>query len=304
MKRDIQLQGHRGARGLFPENTLEGFAATLAVGVDVLEMDVGLTADGQVVVTHDPSLNPDITRHASGHWLDGGRTLIRSVTRRELMTYDVGRIRPGSAYAAAHPDQAACDGARIPSLRDVIALDPDVLLAIEMKTSPMHPERTATPADMADAVLEVLDAEHATGRAIVQSFDWRGLRHLRARRPDVTLAWLTRRSTGADTRRWWDGSDPSAFGGSVPRAVAAEGGPIWAPEHVDVSAELVAEAHGLGLRVVCWTVNRPDEMRRLIGFGADGLISDRPDLAREVLRAAGLALPRTRTTRAGAVTTR
>jgi glycerophosphoryl diester phosphodiesterase len=294
MTRDIQLQGHRGARGLFPENTLDGFAGTLAIGVDVLEMDVGLTADGQVVVTHDPSLNPDITRTLRGEWLAASGPMIGAVTREALLAYDVGRIRPGSAYAGSFPDQAPRDGARIPGLAEVIGLDPEVRFDIELKTFPLHPEWTVSPGEMADAVLAVLDATGTVARATVQSFDWRGLRHLRARRPDVTLSWLTRRSTGADTRRWWDGPDPSDYAGSVPRAVAAEGGPIWAPEHGDLTAELVAEAHDLGLQVVPWTVNLPDDMRRVIGFGVDGLISDRPDLARRVLQAEGLAVPPTR----------
>ena len=292
--RNIQLQGHRGARGLFPENTLEGFVETLAIGVDVLEMDVGLTVDRQVVVTHDPSLNPDIARTAGGAWLAGPGPMIGSVTHEALLAYDVGRIRPGSAYAGSFPDQAPHDGARIPGLAEVIGLDPEIRFDIELKTFPLHPEWTASPGEMADAVLAVLDATGAAGRATVQSFDWRGLRHLRACRPDLTLSWLTRSSTGAETRPWWDGPDPSDYGGSVPRAVAAEGGTVWAPEHGDLTAELVAEAHGLGLQVVPWTVNRPDDMRRLIGFGVDGLISDRPDLARRVLQAAGLATPPTR----------
>jgi glycerophosphoryl diester phosphodiesterase len=291
MTRDIQLQGHRGARGLFPENTVEGFARTLAIGVDVLEMDVGLTADGQVVVTHDPSLNPDITRAAGGDWLTPPGPMIGSLTREELLIYDVGRIRPGSVYADNFPDQAPHDGARIPALSEVIGLDPEIRFDIELKTFPLHPEWTASPGEMADAVLAVLDATGAVARATVQSFDWRGLRHLRARRPDVTLSWLTRRSTGSDTRRWWDGPDPSDYGGSVPRAVAAEGGPIWAPEHRDLTVELVDEAHLLGLQVMPWTVNRPDDMRRLIGFGVDGLISDRPDLVRCVLDEEGFTVP-------------
>ncbi len=298
MTRCIQLQGHRGARGLFPENTLGGFAGALAIGVDVLEMDVGLTADGQVVVTHDPSLNPDITRGAGGEWLTGPGPRIGSITCEALLAYDVGRIRPGSAYAGRFPDQAPHDGARIPGLAEVIGLDPEARFDIELKTFPLHPEWTASPGEMADAVLAVLDATGAVTRSTVQSFDWRGLRHLRARRPEVVLSWLTRSSTGADTWRWWDGPDPSDYAGSVPRAVAAEGGPIWAPEHGDLTAELVAEAHDLGLQVVPWTVNQPDDVRRLIGLGVDGLISDRPDLARRVLQAEGIALPPARSSAA------
>src|SRR5580692_9855265 len=113
MRRTIDLQGHRGARGLFPENTLAGFAAALAIGVDSFELDVAVTADGVPVVSHDPALNPDIVRGPDGHWLTSRGPLIHTLSLAELEAFDVGRIRPGSAYAAEFPDQVPCDGARI-----------------------------------------------------------------------------------------------------------------------------------------------------------------------------------------------
>jgi glycerophosphoryl diester phosphodiesterase len=283
MKRRIELHGHRGARGLFPENTLVGFAGALAVGVDTLELDVAMTLDDVVVVSHDPALNPDITRTSDGAWLAQHGPPIRSLRAAELTGYDVGRIRPGSAYAAAFPDQAPRDGAHIPALEEVLRIDPDVKFNIELKKFPLQPELTADGVTMAAAVLAVADATGASGRITVQSFDWRGQRHVRRTRPDIRLAWLTRAAVLPRARVWWDGPDLSDYGGSVPRAVAAEGGPIWAPEHVDLTEENLAEARGLGLLIIPWTVNRPDDMRRLIGWGIDGLITDRPDIARAVM---------------------
>jgi len=98
----------------------------------------------------------------------------------------------------------------------------------------------------------------------------------------------------AEAALWWDGPRPEDFAGSVPRAVAAEGGQVWAPEHVDLTAAQIAEAQALGLAVIAWTVNRPEDMERLIGWGIDGLITDRPDRARVVMEAAGLKLPAAR----------
>jgi glycerophosphoryl diester phosphodiesterase len=283
MTRSIELHGHRGARGLFPENTLAGFAGALEIGVDTIELDVAMTADDVVAVTHDPALNPDITRTSDGAWLARRGPAIRSLRAADLVRYDVGRIRPGSAYAAAFPDQAPRDGARIPELGAVLRIDPRVKFNIELKTFPLQPELTVDGATMAAAVLAVADAAGAGARITVQSFDWRGPRHLRRTRPDIRLAWLTRAAILPQARIWWDGPDPSDYGGSVPRAVAAEGGPIWAPEHVDLTEAGLAEAHGLGLLVIPWTVNRPDDMRRLIAWGVDGLITDRPDIARAVM---------------------
>ena len=290
MTRSIDLQGHRGARGLFPENTLAGFVGTLAIGVDTLELDVAVTADDVVVVTHDPWLNPDIAR-ANGAWLDARGPAIRSLRAAELARYDVGRIRPGSAYAALFPEQKPHDGAVIPGLADVLRIDPAVRFNIELKTFPLQPGLALDGAAMAEAVLAVAYAAGAADRITLQSFDWRGPRHVRRTYPDIPVGWLTRSAILREARQWWDGPDPSDYGGSIPRAVAAEGGPIWGPDFLDLTEQTLAEAQALGLRVVPWTVNHGDDMRRLIRWGVDGLITDRPDVARRVLAEEGLRLP-------------
>lgn len=185
----VELHGHRGCRGLSPENTIEGFTHSLSIGVDALELDVRLTADGVVVVTHDPALNPDITRDADGEWLAAPGGLIHALPYAALRAFDVGRIRPGTAYAEAFPEQLPCDGARIPTLGEVLRLGPEVKLTIEIKSSPRHSGWTATPAELAEAVLLDLDRAAATGRVVVQSFDWR-VAAIFARGPDRPVARL------------------------------------------------------------------------------------------------------------------
>ena len=105
MTRRVELHGHRGARGLWAENTLEGFRRAIALGVDAIEMDVAVTADGVVVVSHDPALNPDLTREVSGTWLTDTGPLIRDLRAEELAAWDVGRLKPGTPYAAHYPAQ-------------------------------------------------------------------------------------------------------------------------------------------------------------------------------------------------------
>ena len=290
MARIVELHGHRGARGLFPENTLHGFASVMAIGVDAIELDVALTADDVVVVTHDARLNPDLTRTSANQWLDAAGPAIRSVRAAELARYDVGRLRPGSAYAALFPDQVPHDGAGIPTLAEVLRLDQAIEITIELKTNPFQPELTVDGAMLADAVMAVVDDCGAASQVTVESFDWRGPRRVRQTGANLRLAWLTRSAILQDARTWWAGPHPSDFGGSVPRVVAAEGGPRWAPEFSDLSSDLIAEAHELGLSVVPWTVNDPAEMSRLIDWGVDGLVTDRPDLAREVLTRKGYPL--------------
>lgn len=274
----LGLQGHRGARGLFPENTMAGFKAAIALGVDAIELDVGLTSDGVAVVSHDLTLNPDIARNGNGAWLAARGGAVRDHTWASLQAYDVGRLRPGSAYAAQFPDQRPSDGARIPTLREALGVGPDVRFTIELKTDPRYPALSPDPRDVAEAVLAVIDTAGVAARICVESFDWRGLRHIRSVRPDIPLSWLTRAETEDAAALWWDGPTPGDFGGSVPRAVAAEGGPIWAPDYTDLTQDKLDEAHALGLMVLTWTVNDAPAMRRLADWGVDGLITDRPDI--------------------------
>lgn len=301
----FDLQGHRGARGLAPENTLAGFEVALAVGVRTLELDVGLSRDDVLVVAHDRTLSPDLTRDAAGRWLAAVGPALRSLDFAALQAYDVGRIRPESAYAAAHPAQRPVDGARIPSLDQVFervaALGGHaVRFNIETKLSPLAPEQTADPATFARRLVDALRRHGVGERSTVQSFDWRTLLEVQRIAPDIATAYLSVQQPGFDTVRAadtagspWTAGLRHADHGSVPRMVAAAGGRIWSPHAADLDAGRVAEARALGLRVLPWTVNDPVLMGRLMDWGVDGLITDRPDLLRAVMAARGIALPPT-----------
>ncbi len=269
-------------RWLHPENTIEGFKAALEIDVDAIEMDVGMTADGIVAVTHDGTLNREITRDSHGAWLAAPTPATITLRFDELARYDVGRIDQGSAYAARFPEQIPADGARIPRFTEVLALPTRAKLNVETKTYPDRPDISPDPIALTEAVVALADQAGATHRLIVQSFDWRGIRHLRHARPDIAVAWLTEPAK-TDTRLWWDGPSPEDFGGSIPRAVAAEGGPTWGPDWRMLNQALIEEAHALGLRVIPWTVNTEADMRQLLAWGVDGLITDRPDIARSIL---------------------
>jgi glycerophosphoryl diester phosphodiesterase len=277
MSRAFELQGHRGARGLFAENTIEGFIATIALGVSSLELDVGVTKDGIAAINHDFALNPDIARDADGHWLSERAApppLIRSLTLAELRRFDVGRSRPGSQLARRHPGQCGADGVRIPTLAELVeaTAESGMTIDVELKTDAARPDDTVSPEAMAEAVLAA--AHPARARLVVRSFDWRGLVWLQRRAPDVKLAWLSEGQT-----------DPAAV------LAAAHGSGTWAPAWADLSQTAIKAAHAGGLRVVPWTVNDPAEMRRLIDWGVDGLCTDRPDLARAAMKSCGLTPP-------------
>lgn len=288
MAKGFDLQGHRGARGLYPENTLDGFRQAIARGVTRFELDVGISRDGVPVVHHDVALNPDVARDGSGAWVTAPAPLLRDLTLTELRRYDVGRLRPGSRYAANFPEQRPQDGARIPTLEEVLRLDPSAFFTLELKLPADRPEATVAPEDMAERVAALVEALGVQSRIAVSSFNWRAQRHMRRLLPGVDVAFLTEPKTVEHAALWWDGTVPP--GGSVPAAVAAEGGPTWQPQHESLTEAALAEARRLSLRVVPWTVNRPEDMDRLIAWGVEGFITDRPDLGLEAARRAGLAL--------------
>ena len=297
----FDIEAHRGGRALRPENTLPSFANALSMGVDTLELDMGVTRDGVVVVSHERGLNPDLTRAPDGRWIATEIPLV-DLTLAEVRQYDVGQIRPGSAYAARFPDQLAVPGTRVPTLAEVFDLvrrsgDRHVRLNIETKIDPAHPQESKDPQQFVAAVLELLRREQFADRVMIQSFDWRTLLLIQKQAPAIPTVYLTQQgSPDATIHRdepspWTAGFDPQDHGGSVPRTVKAAGGAIWSPDYRDVDARSIAEAHRLGLPVVVWTVNLPEDMARLIDMGADGIISDRPDLLRAAAANKAIQLP-------------
>lgn len=274
----FDLQGHRFARGLFPENTLEGLAASVRLGLTSFEIDIAITRDGVPVIHHDPALNPNTTRH-DGTWLETTGPLIRDLNHADLAGYDVGRLKPESAYAATYASQIPHDGARIPTLDAALRLFPDVRFNIELKLMPAHPDWTVAPEEMAERTLAVVDAADAVRRVTIQSFDWRAPRHVRRTRPEIACGWLTEDSTVAAAPLWRGLTDAATTMNAVPDAIATEGGGTWTPHHADLTQELLTRAHHLGLRVIPWTVNAVADMQRLSAWGVDGLITDWPDRA-------------------------
>ncbi len=299
----IDVQGHRGARGLLPENTLPAFARALALGVSTLELDVGVTRDGVVVVHHDLYLNPDIARSADNKWLEtpvNRASSIASFTYAQLQTYDVGRLNPGTAYQKRYPDQQAQDNTKIPRLRDVLELvkksgNNTVVISIETKLSPLEPNATLPPEAFIDVVLKVLADTGMASRVTLQSFDWRTLRYAQKVAPYLPTVYLSAQqkfldniaATGDKPSPWTAGFNIQKYK-TVPAMVHAAGGWIWSPYHADATAENIAEAKALGLKVVVWTVNDVKLMEKMLDLGVDGIISDRPDIALKVVRGRGL----------------
>ena len=302
--RAFDLQGHRGARGLAPENTLAAFARALEIGVTTLETDLAVTRDGVLVLSHDLVLNPDIVRGTGGGWISAPGPAIGSLTLAEIKRFDVGRLDPASKYARQFPAQTPADGERIPTLAELFELversGKPVRFNIETKlSSPDKPGESPDPDAFASLVVEAIREAGLARRATIQSFDWRTLRAAKKLAPEIATACLTTEKTLQDRtegggRRpspWLAGLDPADHGGSVPRLVVAAECATWSPYFRELSAAAVAQAHALGLEVVPWTVNERADMARMIEAKVDGLITAHPDRAREVMAEKGLPLP-------------
>jgi glycerophosphoryl diester phosphodiesterase len=297
----IEAHGHRGARGLRPENTLPSFAHAIELGVDSLELDVALTADNAVVATHDPHISPftcrDTAPHETGdpHFPYVGRP-VTQLTLGRVKTLDCGMALPGGEPDKFAHTQVPVPGTRMPTLAEVCELllrygAATVRLTIELKTDPTGAHETPDPAELSARVAEILAAYDMTDRATVQSFDWRALWHAAVDMPSATRAALVDRSTSTAGTPWLAGLDPAEFGGDVVATAAESGAHRLAPDHAMVDADLVRAAHAREMPVIVWTVNDESCMHRMIEAGVDGVITDYPDRLRDVMAARGMPLP-------------
>lgn len=296
----FDLEAHRGGRGLAPENTLRAFANALALGVTTLELDLVVSRDDQLLVGHDLELDPAKVRGADGRWLEPPGPAVRALDAATLRAFDVGRLDPTSRYAGPWPGQVPADGERMPTLEELARLLADrgadeVRLNLETKIRPDRPELAPTPERFAALLVAELRRLGLVHRATVQSFDWRTLEAVRRLEPGLRTACLTARQRWLDNLAdgsWTAGLRLADHDGSVPRLVAAAGCRVWSPFHGDLEPHDIRRAETLGLLVIPWTVNDPEAMRRLVGQGVQGLITDHPERLRAVLAEFGVPLPR------------
>ncbi|MCR9138175.1 MAG: glycerophosphodiester phosphodiesterase [Alphaproteobacteria bacterium] len=297
----IHIHGHRGARGILPENTIDGFRFTLDIGIRIIELDLLATSDGTPVVTHNPHLMPYSTRSENGNWLDGVGPRIVDSTPHALSKFDVGGLRPGTDYARRYPEQAFMSGIAIPNFDAVCDLinepeNRDAWLNVEIKSDPRHPENTPPVRDYVESVLAVIFDNGIDDRIILQSFDWRILHECARKAPDIPRSYLTYApkpdAPMADNiyeeSPWMDGLSLAAHDNNLPALIAAGGGQVWSPYHEDLNAEDLASARAKNLVVNVWTVNEPRDIDRMIDLNVDGIITDYPGRVQRQLLARGL----------------
>jgi len=250
--RPVEVHGHRGARAARPENTLAGFAYAIAAGADWIELDLHVTRDDVLVVTHDPLLNPVICRGER----PGVSTVVRELTLAEVREWDCGSLRH-----PRFPRQQPVPGARIPTLDEVLELGASsgVRFNIEVKSFTRFPRYTPPPPAYATLVAEALRRHKLEARAMVQSFDFRILAAMRTAAPEIALGAL-----------WEHGGEDFV---SLAREAGAR---TVAPQHTLVTPAKVEAAQRKGIRIVPWTPNRRGNWERLLRAGVDGIITDDP----------------------------
>ncbi len=279
------------------------FKGALDCGADGAELDVHLTADGEVVVYHDEALKPEITRGADGAFLENTGPLIKTLTYAELQTYDVGRLKPGTRYAASHPAQQGADRQRIPHLIDVIRLiqarSSTFMLWIEMKTDLMRPERSADPVILADAVHRIVREAMFQKQAVYISFDWRCLKRTKELDPTIPTMATTLPQSWFETENppkshWpppsdelaamrecvrrgapWQAGYPQFSYPSLQHAVQALGADGWFPFYPDITEESAVRTRNLGLSLAAWTVPAAASSG-LSAYGCRAICTDDP----------------------------
>ena len=258
----ILVHGHRGARAVYPENTIPAFEYAIKIGADFLEMDVAVTKDNVLVISHDPHINAEIcTGPHPG-------IAIHELTLAELREYDCGALK-NPHFSKQHP----VPGTRVPTLDEVLSLGEGntVQFNIETKSFPDHPELTPAPDVFSNMMLDVIRKHKLESRSIVQSFDFRTLRAMKRLAPDIRLAAL------------WEGKERP-----FPEiAREAEAGIISPAFHL-VTPEQVRNSHAANIEVVPWTADTPKDWQRLIDAGVDAIITDDPAELIEYLKQKGL----------------
>ncbi|MBX5495811.1 MAG: glycerophosphodiester phosphodiesterase [Bryobacteraceae bacterium] len=258
----ILVHGHRGARAVLPENTLPAFEYAIEIGADVLELDLAVTKDNVLVVSHDPTLNPKFCQGP------GGSNVIRELTLEELRRWDCG--------ARANPDfpkQKAVPGTPVPTLDEVFALARrgTFQFNVETKIFKDKPWYTPPPEEFAKLLVDAIRRHKLESRTIVQSFDYRTLHAVKKLAPEIRRSALY------------------AVGFKSFPAIAQESeATIVSPHHRLVTKKRVEAAHSAGLQVVPWTANDPSDWERLIAAGVDGIITDDPAALIQYLKSRNL----------------
>ena len=268
--REILVHGHRGARAWRPENTIPAFQFAIDHGVDVLELDLAVTKDNVLVVSHNPTLAPNSypgERICKGPAL-APQTPIHTMTLAEVRQYDCG-----SVALASFPTQVAVPGTKVATFDEVLDLakGTTVQFNVETKSFPNHPEFAPEPADFVALIVAAIKKHNVDpARIILQSFDWRTLTEMRKQWPAIRLSALVGK---VQYDSMMGHTDPTKDFTAIAKLTGAE---IISPDFSLVTPEEVAAAHKAGAQVAPYTANKPEDWQKLADANVDAIITDDP----------------------------
>jgi len=278
----IKIYGHRGARGVLPENTLESFKYLFENNIYAYETDILISKDFIPVITHDFRLDPSYTKDINDNWIEDENIKIIDLTYDQILQFDVGTLNKLSKYGRKFVNQKSLQNQKIPKLSELLRLTSDnivedLLINLEIKSTPIEKNLTPEPDEMVKIIIDEVSRSNLEDRIIYSSFDWRVLREIKERGSKIPRAYLTSGARGKiyDKSPWLDFT-PLHNGVELPELIKALGGSAWHPNYKDVNKEIVQTSHDKGLPVNVWTVNRESDMLRMIDYGVDGIMTDYP----------------------------
>lgn len=292
---EFDLQAHRGGRGETTEESLRAFAKAIELGVSTLELDIVITKDGQPLVWHDPAIEAEKCADTAPTF-DGDPQypyvgkLVHELTLAQVDTLDCGRP------LADYPQAEVVWGNKIATLPQVFALADSygadaVRYNIETKVQPGRAGESAEPQEAVDVILAAVRSAGKADRVEIQSFDWRTLPLVRRAEPSIPLVALYDEHTWAPDSPWLGGVNPASVGDPLIGARMVGADSVSPDYRLVTGRPFVDRAHALGLKVIPWTVDDAVAMRRQIGYGVDGIITDYPMSLRTVLAELSMPLP-------------
>ena len=291
----IRIVGHRGARGVFPENTMLGFKSTIEMGITLIEFDVVLCADDVPVITHNHALHAPTFKHVGGKFIDH-EPKIMDLTWSQLQCFEVGRLDINTQYGQRFPDQLQFNGVKVPKLDELLAYvsslsDNTVYLMLEIKSDPNHFDNYIFRKKLVSEVIKRVRHFGLINQTLLHSFDWRILEECKSLAPEFPTSFLTQmKHNPADLGE--DSSLPVGpnikdFGDLTPDRVFDKGGSLWCPNVQDITPTALRRAKNLGLVTAVWTVNTVEEIDRMIEYGVDAIVTDYPGRVQQRLAVFG-----------------
>ena len=290
----IKIYGHRGARGDLPENTLESFKYLFDNAINAYETDILISKDLIPVITHDFRLDPSLTKDMEGNWIKDENVKIFDLTYDEISKFDVGSLNKLTRYGRRFINQRSLKNQKIPKLSELLELSSknlfqDLLINLEIKSTPDEKNLTPDPQDLVQIVLNEINNSNLKDKIIISSFDWRILREVKKQSPEIPRAYLTfQQEKGIKIKKTiyskspWIDHIPLTIVYDLPKIIKELGGSAWHPYYKDINKKAVEDAHDNNLPVNVWTVNDEDDMLKMVEYGVDGIMTDYPLKLKEV----------------------